>query len=310
LRDDGEAGIAGPGASLLPELKANPDDPGAGFLLSIAAVADPARQVALLKDAVPKHSESVELPLCLAKSLIDVSSFEEAETQLAAVEARDPFDWRVAWYRGISLLARRQAREAWSAFDRVYGELPGEPAAKLAVALAAEAAGDGATAVRLYDLISRTDPTFVTASLGLARCLGAVGKRHEAAEAYRRVPPTSSLYAQAQAALARALVRTTPAPPAAEELLQASAVVEALTLEGLEQARLRTELLEIALTLLGTRAVSANPTVRVLGQPLGEIPLRRGLEQTLRQMARLVTDRDQQIALVDRANAVRPRTWI
>ena len=178
------------------------------------------------------------------------------------------------------------------------------------MALAAEAAGDGATAARLYDLISRTDPGFVTASLGLARCLAGGGKRYEAAEAYRRVPATSSLYPRAQAALARALVRMTPAPPGAEELREASAVVEALALEGLEQARLQAELLEIALNLLGTRAVAPNPAVRVMGQPLGEIPVRQGLELALRHMARLVSDRQQQVALVDRANAVRPLTWI
>src|SRR5262249_15459137 len=148
-------------------------------------------------------------------------------------------------------LTRGQAKEAREAFDRVYSELPGEPAVKLALALAAESAGDGITATRLYDLVSRTDPGFVTASFGLGRCLAAAGKRAEAAEAYGRVPPPSSLYTQAQTALARTLIATTPAPPGATELQQASTVIEALALEGMEQARLRAEVLETTLNLLG-----------------------------------------------------------
>jgi serine/threonine-protein kinase PknG len=309
LRDD-EDGVAGAGPGLLPELKLDSADPAANFLLSTAAVPTPARRAALLREALPRFAGSAELPLRLAAALTAAGNFDEAETQLAKVEAEDPFDWRVTWYRGAARLAQGKAKQAQTAFDRVYGELPGEPAAKLAVALAAEAAGDTATAVRLYDLVSRTDPSFATAAFGLARCLGASGERDGAAEAYGRVPPTSSLYARAQAALARALVRATPAPPGADELLKASAVLEALALEGAEQARLQAEVLESALDLVSSRATAADRTVRVLGEPLLERPLRRALERALRQLARLEPDRDRQIELVDRANAVRPRTLI
>ena len=50
--------------------------------------------------------------------------------------------------------------------------------------------------------------------------------------------------------------------------------------------------------------------VRVLGQSLEEAPLRHGLETALRQMAHLETDRRKKIELVDRANRVRPVTWV
>jgi serine/threonine-protein kinase PknG len=50
--------------------------------------------------------------------------------------------------------------------------------------------------------------------------------------------------------------------------------------------------------------------VRVLGGPLLEQPLRLALEQALRQSARLEPDREKQIALIDRANAARPWTWV
>jgi hypothetical protein len=37
---------------------------------------------------------------------------------LEAVEAKDPFDCRVHWYRGKALLAGGEAGKARSAFDR------------------------------------------------------------------------------------------------------------------------------------------------------------------------------------------------
>ena len=120
----------------------------------------------------------------------------------------------MAWYRGYSLLAQGQAAAAYTAFDQVYNELPGEPAVKLAVALAAEAAGDDVTASRLYDLVSTTDPSFVTATFGLARCLSRGGKRAEAVAAYQRVSDSSSLHTRAQIGMARVMIDLNGAPAA------------------------------------------------------------------------------------------------
>jgi serine/threonine-protein kinase PknG len=298
-----------PDARVLHDLKANADDSGSSFLLSIGGVADPRRRADLLRGALTKFSESAELPLRLARTLIHLRAFAEAEEQLAAVAARDPFDWRVTWYRGLSLLAQNKPREARAAFDQVYSELPGEPAAKLAVAAAAEAAGDAATAIRLYDLVSRTDPGFVTASFGLARCLARAGKRAEAVDAYNRVPANSSLHVRAQMGLTRVLIGLKPDPPSVDDLRKASAAVEALALEGREWARLRREVLENALSLLG-KALKPDPAVRLLGRPLEDAALRFGLEETLRQLAHLEPDPQRQIELVDQANRVRPITWI
>jgi serine/threonine-protein kinase PknG len=297
------------GAALLPELKVNADDVAAGFLLSLAAVTEPRRQIALLREAVVRYEDSVEAPLLLARTLIDVGEHIEVEKCLASIEARDRFDWRVTWLRGRSLLAQKKAKEARTLFDRVYAEVPGELAAKLAVAIAAEVEANHVAAARLYEIVSRTDPGFTSAAFGLARCLMHGGKRTEAVEAYGRVPQTSGLYTRAQLALARVLIRLTPGIPGADELQRASAVIEALPLEGIEHARIRAEVLESALTLLSSGAIRPDAAVRVLGGPLLERPLRRSLEQSLRQMARLELDRGKQIALIDRANTVRPWTW-
>jgi serine/threonine-protein kinase PknG len=308
LRSDASDSALAVDASLLPDIKVNPEDPAAGFLLSLAAVTDSQRLAALLREAAAKYEESIEVPFLLARSLIDLAAYDEAETHLARMEARDPFDWRVTWYRGRSLLARHKAKEARDLFDQVYGEVPGELAAKLAVALAAEESGDHAAAARLYDVVSRTDPAFTAAAFGLARCHVHAGRRTEAVEAYRRVPHASSLYTQAQMALARTLLLMNPGVPGADELQRASAVIEALALVGVEHAKVRSEILQSALTLLTSGAIPADPSGRVLGQPLLETPLRKALEQALRQSARLEVDRTRQIALVDRANRVRPVT--
>ena len=47
----------------------------------------------------------------------------------------------------------------------------------------------------------------------------------------------------------------------------------------------------------------------LLGQPWQERDLRLALERSLRTSARLASDVRERIALVDRANAARPRTW-
>jgi serine/threonine-protein kinase PknG len=313
LHED-EVGVAAPSPLLLPELKVDAQDPGAPFLLTTAAVTDPRRRLTALRGALQgplgEQGDSAELPLRLAHALIDLGSFDEAEAALAEVARKDPFDWRVTWYRGRALLAQGKPAEAQAAFDAVYSEAPGEPAVQFAVALAAEAGGDDATATRLYELVSRIDPGFAAAAFGLGRCLERQGRRDEAARAYGRVPPTSSLYALAQSALVRALVRTTPTAPGADQLRQASAVFEALALEGEGEVRLRVEVLETALPLLRDKALAEDPTLLLLGQPLVEGAVRRGLERALRQLARLEPDRSRQIELIDRANAVRPRTWL
>ncbi len=309
LHDPGDGTVEADPA-LLPELKVDAEDPGAAFLLTTANVSDPARRAALLAAAIPRHPDSAEVPLRLARELIAGGAFDDAQKHLTAVAERDPFDWRVGWLRGRLLLGGGRAQEAQREFDAVCSELPGEPAAQLALALAAELAGDCSTAIRLYELVSRVDPGFASAAFGLARCLAQAGRRDEAARAYGRIPATSSLYPQAQAALARTLIRTTPAAPGAGELRQAAEVLEALGLQGAQDARLRAEVLHTTLELLHARSLTEDEGVRVFGEPLCERAVRRGLEKALRQLARLENDRGRQIALVDQANAVRPLTWV
>ena len=302
--------IDAPSPKLLPDLKVRADDPGAAYLLSIAAASDPRRRAAMLNDGIQRTADSRELRLRLARTLIEMDSHAKAAEVLDGAEQDDPFDWRVAWYRGFSWLTQGDAAKACAAFDLVYNELPGELAVKLALALAAEAAGDDATASRLYDLVSTTDPSFVTAAFGLARCLLRGGQRAQAVAAYRRVSANSSLHARAQIGMARAMIDVGGSATSMDELCSASGVIHAMAAESREVCQLRAELFESALRLLAGHNGQRPESVRLLGRSLDEASLRLGLEESLRFLARLEPQRNEQVALIDRANRIRPVTWI
>jgi len=54
----------------------------------------------------------------------------------------------------------------------------------------------------------------------------------------------------------------------------------------------------------------ATTGARVLGHELSERSLRLGLEQAYRSLAKMAPDPASRIDWVDRANSVRPRTWV
>jgi serine/threonine-protein kinase PknG len=83
-----------------------------------------------------------------------------------------------------------------------------------------------------------------------------------------------------------------------------------MALAGMEGAKLVVSVLSTAIDLLGGKKLTASTSVTLLGQPLVERNLRFRLEKAYRDMARLETDAAKKIALVDQANAVRPRTTV
>jgi serine/threonine-protein kinase PknG len=304
---DFRAKPAGPDWRLLPALRVGADDPAAAFLATIT-VADPAELVEVLRAAPVQNPE---IQLRLARALIESGDTAAAEEVLVAVANEDAWDWRVTWYRGLSSLAQGQHQPARAFFDRVYADLPGELAPKLAVAVAAELGGDVTSAAQLYDVVSRTDPAFTTACFGLARCRLASGDRAGAVEAYNRIPDFSSSYLQAQIGAARALVDQDGATvPAVADLTRACATVDHLTLDPADRASLTRDLLNAALQLLGSGRIHPDPHVTVLGEPLVERRLRSGLERAYRALAHLAPTQEQRIQLVDQANQVRPRTLV
>jgi serine/threonine-protein kinase PknG len=306
----------------LPHLLIDPKDPGFNVILNASMTTDLDRRIEQLKHIVKQLPTSIEAKLRLASNLIDrgaiefVGDYAEADLLLEQVAKQDAWDWRVDWYHGRSLLSQNRPQDAQAAFDRVYFDLPGELAPKLAFAIAAEQCHNHALAAQMYELVERTDLNYPTSAFGLARCRLMQGDRNAAVTALQQVPQTSTLYTRAKVEIARILVdRQLPVAinlpkhpqPTLTELKSATQTVEALTLEGIEKYRLDRQVFETALNLLTSRAINAQSSLMILGQPLEEIKLRQGLEKVLRSMAHLSTG-DEKITLVDEANRIRPRT--
>ncbi|MEU4746534.1 tetratricopeptide repeat protein, partial [Actinosynnema sp. NPDC023658] len=190
-----------------------------------------------------------------------------------------------------------------------------EAAPKLAVAVCAEASGDAEAAAAGYEVVWRTDHAFVSAAFGLARVLLGRGEREAAVGVLHSVPDTSIHHVAAQVAAVRAQIGAardcaggTVVGDALAEVMAAGARLSGLELDVARRAGLTVELLGVALESLP--GDGATPAGRLVDCEWNETGLRLGLERWYRQLARLADTPEERIALVDRANAVRPRTLV
>ncbi|PXY34447.1 serine/threonine protein kinase [Prauserella sp. PE36] len=298
----------------LPIPQVHTDDAGAGVLATTAS-ADPRTAIEALANA-PR--ESIEVRLRIVRARIELGELAEANRQLQAaqylaIKAGYPHDWRIDWYRGLIELAGGRPRVAHVAFDSVYDELPGEIAPKLAMAFSAESVGDYFNASRLYELVWRTDRSYVSAAFGLARVYLAQGARASAIEVLESVPSSSTHHVAAQVAAIKIKTRITGGgaeDTRERDIVDAGARLERLALDAERRTRLSAEVLEAAFHWV-TSGGSGNGRVqgaKVLGCDLSERELRFGLERCYRSLARLAGSAEQRIELVDKANAIRPRT--
>jgi serine/threonine-protein kinase PknG len=284
----------------LPVPLVDADDPAAGYLATIAAN-DPDAFVNALQRAPQR---TIEVELQLVRALLDADRVAEATTALDALgHASD--DWRCAWYRGVRALAIDDALGASRAFTVVYHHLPGELAPKLGLALAFERGRNPLGASPWYDTVSRTDQSFTAASFGLARCRLMSGDRAGTIEAYGRVPASSSRHVPAQAALVRVLLSENAGM---RPVVDAARIVEQLPLVPARRAELEAEVLETALTFVAGGRDTGWTGTTLFGHECSEPGVRRALDRTYRVMARYAVDAEQRIALIERANQVRPRT--
>ena len=302
-------------AAGLPVPQVDVTDPAAGYLTTLSTL-DPAQMTAALSAAVRGEAgtpaavaESAETRLALARALVVTGSLDRAATTLAELAAGDHADWRTTWYQGLRELAAGRPEAAQAAFDAVYDALPGELAPQLALGFAAEAAGDQASAARYFERVWTLDRSHVSAAFGLARARLAADDRAGAIIALAAVPQTSSHHVVAQIAAVRIhLTRTGQAGAGFGDLREAAGRLDRLMLDAARRQHLTAEILAAALD-----AVTAGQAVgdgRLLGHEPTEEALRSGLEQCYRALARLAPDQARRIDLVDRANEVRPRTWL
>lgn len=291
-------------------------DPAASLLASMTAT-EPRGVIEALTRA---PHDSIEVRLRVVRARVELGELAEANRQLQAaqyiaVKAGDPHDWRLDWYRALIELAGGRHKLAHAAFDAVYDELPGELAPKLGLAVTSEAMDDYMAAARYYEMVWRTDRTYVSAAFGLARVYLAQGARDGAVQVLESIPLSSTHHTAAQVAAIKTKTRigTTSGQGgiavAEHDLVDASERLERLTLDAERRALLAAEVLEAAYGWVqysgGNRSGGG---VQVLGCHLTEREVRFGLERCYRALARLSTSTEQRIALVDKANAIRPRT--
>jgi serine/threonine-protein kinase PknG len=300
----------------LPLPQVDRSDPAAGYLATFAGL-NPAQRIVALTLAVegdptiPREvTESAETRLALARARIDVGDYDAAAVVLADLAADDPSDWRVAWYNGLRDLAARGpggAQIAQGAFSAVFDELPGELAPKLALAFAAEAAGDLTTAGRYFRLVWTVDRSYISAAFGMARTCLAAGDRPGAIAALAAVPAASSHYAAAQIAAVRILVSGDhQAGVTGDELRQAGGQLGQLAVDDMRRQQLTVEILRAALDWCTSgQPAGGDP---ILGCEPNARAVRFGLERSYRALARLTPDEARRVELVDLANAIRPRT--
>jgi serine/threonine-protein kinase PknG len=324
LPDDDASRHSGPGRLLppaaeivagLPVPQVDSADPAAGYLATLSAL-DPGHLVAALSAAVagqpgtpPAAAGSAETILALTRARIVMGDLAGAQAALTDFAASDAGDWRAVWYRGLLGLAGGNPGEARAAFDAVLDVLPGELAPKLAIACAAEAAGDQPTAHRYFQQVWMVDRSYVSAAFGLARTRLAAGDRAGAVAGLGEVPETSSHYLAAQVAALRIRVQAQrdQARAAADDQHAAGDRLGQLKLDAALRQHLTADILRAALDLIV--AGDPLPGTTLLGCEPSERGLRFGLEASYRALARLAPTRQRRIELVDLANDVRPRTW-
>lgn len=163
--------------------------------------------------AQPSHGEqSVEICLHNARLLLGqegdeaLAAAREQVEAAAAIPGPGPVrEWRLSWHRGLVALRGADVldergpmlEEALEQFSAVHRALPGEYAAKLALAYGAEQLGaDGAapagrSAYELFRAVHARNPSHVGAALGLARLALARGDRVAAIEVLDLVPDES-----------------------------------------------------------------------------------------------------------------------
>ena len=291
-------------AAMLPIPLVDPADPTAGLLAT--AVSVDRDEVARIVASTPQPS--LELRLRLIRAHLDAGDPDAAAAGIDKLATDNPDDWRLEWFRGVTALVAGHLARACSAFDTVYATLPGELAPKLALAAAAECDGHDDLAARYYALVSGLDPSVADAAFGLARMRLRAGDRANATAALDATPDSSSWYLTAQLCAVAATVRGRTGIEVGEvELRSAAARVERLTLDPGTEQDVRAMLLAAAVELRCTQTgPSGDP---FLGCPWQERDLLLALERCLRTSARLTSDAAERIRLVDRANAVHPRTW-
>ncbi|MFC6159190.1 serine/threonine-protein kinase [Kribbella jiaozuonensis] len=283
----------------LPSLAPDESDKMAGWLKTVS-VPDPAKRLELLIDA-PEQSAQTLLEVAEAALEVGPERYDMVDTAVADLLNADPWEWRAVWMAGLVALARGDSAAAQSAFNAVYGQVPGELGPKLALAIACEHSGEYDVAEGLYLTCARTDANYIAPSaFGLATIRTSRNDLDGALGALDLVPRTSGAYVRARRQRAGLLAGSGRGLPA---LAQAMDSITALTIDPVDRANLAADVFRTALAEV--QQSGPQEALRIDGRAATESALRDGLEATYRLLADQAESRPERIALVDQANEVR-----
>ncbi|WP_114561468.1 serine/threonine-protein kinase, partial [Desertihabitans aurantiacus] len=283
----------------LPQLRPDTTDPQHTWLQTVH-LPDPRERLRLLQGSAPE--QSAEVLLQMARCALELGDRELLGEQVAELLARDPWEWRAVWVSGLGAVQAGDWEAATAAFNAVYGQVPGELAPKLALALACEQGPDSDLAETLYRRCASTDANYVSpAAFGLARIRARAGDLAGSLEALDLVPQSSRGYTESRRLRAQHLVvlgRTM------DDYAEAMRSLETARLGDGERDRVTLDVLNAALHLRrhGDDRQAPVPVGPWLSTEAG---LRDGLESTYRSMARRTSDRAERVRLVEVANQVR-----
>ena len=281
----------------LPALRVDTSDPQYAWLSNIS-VDDPEERLAQLREA---PAPTAEVRLAQAHAALQLRRRDLVDQIVNEMLVEDPWEWRAVWVGGLAALDTGDFPAAQSSFNAVYGQVPGELAPKLALALACERGREGDIAEGLYRTCASTDANYVApAAFGMARIRAARGDVSGAVQALDLVPSTSRSYPEARRLRALELYESGQGLPA---LAQAMDSINGVQLDSRERGELTAQILERAIVEVNKNG--AKTGVRVGAYEAKEDTLRDGLEATYRQLAGIQTDAGRRYALVDKANAVR-----
>jgi serine/threonine-protein kinase PknG len=292
--------------------KVDAGDPGAALLATTSGTptAQLEQALQLAADGAHRRGGSVEVCLRLVRASLELGNVGDARKRLVDLAAKIDGDWRLQWYAGQCELLEGNLAQASADFDVVLTMLPGELDPKLALAAIAELRKANAEAARYYATVWQTNHTYYSAAFGLARQLARVGDRAGAIATLDQITPASAHFAAAATTAIDVLLDDcTPADLDEAKLLNAGGRASELKLESAtRRATIRLKVFSAALAWL-----QAGNTPRI-GQLFGadfSVPgIRAGMELCYRALARETTDIWERIALVEEANAIRPRTRV
>jgi serine/threonine-protein kinase PknG len=291
----------------------DPTDPGAAVLATTSGTPPAQLEHALhlaRGGGNQAKSSSVEVPLRLVRASLEIGAPKDARKRLAELESVMPGDWRLTWYSAQCALLEGEFDKAAADFTEVLAVLPGELTPKLAIAATAELRDAHDDAARYYETVWRTDHSYVSAAFGLARQRARAGDRAGAVAALDQVPTESAHFSVAAATAIEILLDgREPKDLDEQTLLDVGKRAAALTLESTEKrATMRLRVFSAALGWL--QAGNRPRTPRLLSCDFEEPNMRTEMERCYRELAHEAPGTWERIALVEKANAIRPRTRV